>query len=100
MERKQFTPEKMHQIRGMAGREMYTHSYDHKRPDPDNCAACALNSKRPNYAGWPLLYMAKQRPMPGKWFAAEFKEAQKHNQPYYSNLLDHMFNFGCEIVGD
>lgn len=94
---KLFTNEEKQQERAMASREMFTHSYQHRRSDPDNCAACALNAKHPNYSGWPLLFMAAGRTMKAKDFTDELIDSQRHNERYYQNLLDHMFNYGAEI---
>ncbi len=98
--RKEFTTEEKWQQRQIAQREMFTHSYQHKRSDPDNCAACALALKNPNYSGWPLLFMAAGKVLPAKPFTADLKDAQRNNTAYYNNLLDYMANFGCEIRGN
>ena len=94
---KLFTQEEKYQKRAMAKREMFTHSYAHKRCDPDNCAACALQAKDPNYAGWPLLFMAVGKTLPAKPFTRELKRSAKDNLAYHQNLLDHLFNFGAEV---
>ena len=78
----------------MAQREFYQHSYTHKRRDPDNCAACALQAKDPNYAGWPLIYIAISRPMNKQAFGADLAYAAKENLPYFDNVRKHLEVFG------
>lgn len=78
----------------MAKREMYTHSYVHRGKDPDNCAACALNLKSPNYAAWPLLYIAAHRPMPKKAFLDDVADASQDNLLYLQNIVEHLEEYG------
>ena len=70
--------------------------------DPDNCSACALTDTRqarPNYAAWPLAYMANRRAIPAKWrkaFRAEL--ARTDNLPYVANIKRHIDTFGVSFT--
>lgn len=89
-------PDKFEQLHLMA-LNCFKHSYAHKRPDPDNCGACALTDLRqdsPNYAGWARVYVEAQRPIPVKWVDAFFKECfRQDNRAYTKALADSIRHF-------
>ena len=61
----------------------------------DNCAACALRLKVPNYAGWILTYTAAGVPMGSrmKIALAEIEESKNGNPRYYENILRTLATF-------
>ena len=71
-----------------------TNEFNHypgcKHRDPDNCGACALTDlrqDRPNYSGWPLVYMENGRPVPAKWRRAFAAELARTDTPGYARKL-------------
>lgn len=66
--------------------------------DVNNCGACALTDtrqERPNYAGWPLVYMENRRAIPAKWrkaFQAEVTDCD--NSAYVANIIRHIRECG------
>jgi hypothetical protein len=78
-----------------------TREFDHydscKHRDPDNCSGCALTTggeDGPNYAGWPLAYMANKRTIPAKWFSAFQRELASGNRAYADNIKQHILRYG------
>ena len=82
------------QAKKMAERELFVHSYQHARPDPNNCAACALATKVPNYSGWPLLFIATGMRMHKVAFGLELADAALNNRRYFDNIVQHLDAFG------
>lgn len=78
----------------------FTH-YDGCKGDVDNCSACALtNTKQrvPNYAAWPLAYIANNRAVPAKWRDAFRREMnQTRNVPYAENIKRHVAEHGVRF---
>lgn len=80
--------------RSIAGRIFATH-YAHRRPDPDNCEACAIAAY--NYAGWLPLYAAAGRPVDREQFVAELDTARVENSAYYRRCLESIMTFGITV---
>lgn len=81
-----------------------THEFDHydgcKHRDPDNCSGCALTTggeEGPNYAGWPLAYMANKHTIPAKWFSAFERELASDNRAYADNIKKHIVQYGVSF---
>lgn len=88
------------QRREMALREMYEHTYDHKKADPDNCQACAHAAEGedgPNVAGWLRVWVPAGRTIPAKWFAAEMTFAANENKGYFAAVLRDIQEFGLTV---
>ena len=73
-----------------AYQEYFSHSYQHPRRDPDNCAACALQVRKtePNYSGWLRLFIQAGIPPARKqWALEEAERARAENPAYFAALL-------------
>ncbi len=71
-----------------AHREYYEHSYSHRRRDPDNCAACALQMyPEPNYSGWLRVYIQAGIRTNTRAALREIERAKKENPNYYLAIL-------------
>jgi hypothetical protein len=69
----------------------FTHYTGCKGNDNDNCSACALlNADRrgPNYAGWPLAFIASGRRIPQRYFDALIVETERKDNPAYTENLN------------
>lgn len=90
-----FEPAEADRRRRMESREYSNHSYQHRGSDPDNCAACALRLKVPNYAGWILTYAAAGVPMGSRMKLAlnEIEESKNRNPAYFQNILRTLATF-------
>jgi hypothetical protein len=68
----------------------FTHYGHHpSRKDLENCSACALlyaDESGPNYAGWPLAFLANGRQIPSKYISALKNELKSQNLAYVQNL--------------
>jgi hypothetical protein len=87
----------------------FTHSYNHKKPDPENCSACALtipvmidygpNDTRLgiNYSAWPLSYLQNGRSIPDKFLGYLKEELKSDNLAYVENLKKHLIAAGYDL---
>jgi len=67
----------------------FTHYGHRTKKDMENCSACILlfsGKEGPNYAAWPLSFLANGRDIPSKYFEALKTELKSENMFYVKNL--------------